>query len=387
MDFVKKSVNVIRKLQLKNGAILATPKDGAYPYVYIRDSVIITKALNKSGFYKNSEQFYYFVNKFSKPDQYGEIFQRYDKDGLPNVSRKGQHDNTGLLLHGVYDTYIHGKNEKFLKDMWPLIKKCCEFIFDFSKDGLVKTETSIHELYRLEHGYEIWANCACVRGLYDAAEIAKNLGHMRESLEWFKKAEQIHKNIKKKMFNKKTGLFMKNIKFPHVSDSSQMAPFYFNLFNTKELLRKTLRHMEKNLWYKELGGFRRFKKFEICKDWHWYTGGSGGWVIFTAMAARFYKQLNNKKAYNKCVDWIEKTAEKTNGLFPEHTANRNDFLAWKNHEIEFNSRLVKGMEKSEDMNRKMKRKYNEDVFYWAFPLGWSHAEYILMKLNNNKNHQ
>ena len=79
---MKKSVDVIKKLQMKNGGILASPQGEAYPYVYIRDAVIMTKALNRMGECKCSEEFYYFVEKFSKIDKYGEIFHRYNKLGL-----------------------------------------------------------------------------------------------------------------------------------------------------------------------------------------------------------------------------------------------------------------------------------------------------------------
>jgi len=379
MDLLKKSIEVLKSLQLKNGGILATPLNGAYPYIYIRDAVIITKALNRVNLAKNSEKFYYFVKKFSKLEQYGEIFQRYHKDGWPSVSRKKQNDNTGLVLHGIYDTYLHSKNKDFIKDMWPLIKKCCEFIFSISKNGLVKTDTSIHELYRLEKGYELWANCACTRGLYDASIIAEILGYEKTSLEWKKKAKQIHENIKTKMYNKKTGLFMKNLKFPNISDSSQMAPFYFDLVNSKKILKKTIVHLEKNLWYKGAGGFRRFKKFEVAKDWHWYSGGSGGWVVLTAWIGRFYKKINDKKECTTCKNWIEKVAKRTGGIFPEHVSTKKDYDVWKRNEIEFNSRVLQGMKKSEKLNKEIKRKYNEDIIYWAFPLGWSHAEYILLK--------
>ncbi len=387
MDLIKKSTSVLKSLQLKNGGILATPKNGAYPYVYIRDGVMMTKALNRVKHEKNSEKFYYFVNEHADLDQYSEIFHRYHKDGWPSVSRKHQHDNTGLILHGIYDTYLHTKNKEFLRDMWPLIKKCSGLVFKFSrnKNGLIRTETSIHELYELEKGHEIWANCACTRGLYDASEIAKILGYKNECKEWQKKAKQIHSNILKKMFNRKTGLFMKNLRFPEVCDSSQLSPFYFNLANSQQILKRTLKHLEKNLWYREAGGFRRFRKFEVTKDWHWYTGGSGGWTVFTAWTGKFYRKIGENKSCSRCERWIKKTAKRTEGILPEHIATREEYDVWKENEIEFNSRILKGMQKSEELNEKFVKKFKEDIVYWAVPLGWSHAEYILMKKDIGKN--
>ncbi len=381
MDLIKKSVNVIKSLQLKNGGILAGPLGEAYPYVYVRDGVIMTKAMNRTGNVKVSERFYDFINKFSKINHYKDIFHRYDKEGHPSATRKKQQDNIGLLLHGIYDTFLTNRNEKFLNENWNLIKSCCELIFNLSKNGcgLIYTETSLHEFFRLENGYEIWANCACCRGLYDAVEIAKILKKWKEAKKWKKKAKLLHKNIKAKLFNKKTGLYMKSEKYPQITDIAQIAPFYFNLEDSEKILKNTVIYIKKNLWYRESGGFRRFKKFEVVKDWHWYTGGSGGWIAFTAWMARFYRQLNDKKNYNLCEKWLEKTASRTNGYFPEHIATKKEYNLWKKNEIEFNNRILIGMDKAGELNKKLKKKFKEDIVYWAMPLGWAHAEYILLK--------
>jgi len=381
MDLIKKSVNVIKNLQLKNGGILATPLDEAYPYVYVRDGVIMTKALNRTGNVKASEKFYGFMNKFAKVNHYKDIFHRYDKEGHPSASRKKQQDNMGLLLHGLYDTYSFNRDKDFLKEYWNLIKGCCELILKLSKNnyGLVYTETSLHEFFRLENGYEIWANCACCRGLYDAAEMAKILKKWNEAKKWEKKAKSLHKNIKNKLFNKKTGMYMKSERYPNISDISQTAPFYFGLEDSEKILRRTASHIKKSLWYRDAGGFRRFKRFEVVKDWHWYTGGSGGWTAFTAWMARFYRELADKENFELCERWLKKTASKTNGLFPEHVATKKEYDLWKQNEIEFNNRILEGMEEAEELNRKLKQKFKEDIIYWAMPLGWAHAEYILLK--------
>ncbi len=381
MDLVKKSIDVIKSLQLKNGGILATPVNGAYPYVYIRDGVIMTKAMNRTGNHKVSEKFYSFVNKFDNVGHYKDIFHRYDKQGHPSATRKNQHDNIGLLLHGIYDTFLANRDKDFLKEHWEMIKDCCGLIFKISKNkfNLVNTETSLHEFFRLENGFEIWTNSACARGLYDAAEIARMLKKWDEAKKWENKAKKIHASIKKNLFNKKTGLYMKSEKYPEIVDIGQAAPFYFGLDNTEKNLRNMVSSLKKALWYKDVGGFRRFRKFEVVKDWHWYTGGSGGWIAFTAMMARFYEKLNDKKNFDLCDKWLDKTALMSKGLFPEHVTTKKEYDLWKDNETEFNNRILIGAHKSEELNKKIKKKFNKDLVYWAMPLGWAHAEYILLK--------
>lgn len=375
MNLLKKSVRVLKSLQLKNGGILSTPIKGAYPYVYTRDAVIMTLALNRTANTKSSEKFYYFMKKFAKIDSYKEVFQRYNYNGWPAVTRKNEDDNEGLLLHGIYDTYLHNQQEVFLQNMWPTVMKVVGLIFRYSKSGLVKTERSIHEFFRLENGYEIWVNCACLRGLKDAVEIAKILNHPKESADWNEKAVILERNIKKRMFNKNLGVFVKNLRYPKVPDMSQLAPFYFNLINDKKILKRTMDYLHKHIWDKEIGGFRRFRKFEICEDWHWYSGGSGSWVALTAWGARFYRKLGNRKMYRECLNWIEEIAKKSRGLLPEHIATKEEYEEWKSHEIEFNNRIINEAKMAEKSVRKFK---NRNMVYWATPLGWSHAEYILL---------
>lgn len=365
----------MKSLQLKNGGILATPLKGAYPYIYTRDAVIMTLALNRAGNTKNSEKFYYFMEKFSKIDSYKEVFQRYNYNGWPAVTRKNENDNEGLLLHGIYDTYLHNEKEIFLQNMWPTIKKVVDLILDYSRTGLVRTERSIHEFFRLEKGYEIWANCACLRGLKDAVEIADILCHPKESKKWKKKAEILEKNIKNRMFHKKLGVFVKNLKYPRAPDMSQLSPFYFNLIDDKKILRNTMNYLNQHIWDKEIGGFRRFRKFEVCEDWHWYTGGSGSWVALTAWGARFYKQVGSKKMYKQCLAWINEIAKKSGGLLPEHIATKEEYDYWKANEIEFNNRIINETKVAEKSIKKFK---GRDMIYWATPLGWAHAEYILL---------
>ncbi|MCF7910293.1 hypothetical protein K9L16_01320 [Candidatus Pacearchaeota archaeon] len=375
MNLIKKSVNVLKSLQLKNGGILASPKDGGYPYIYTRDAVIITKAFNRVGLVKNSERFYYFMKEYAEISNYKEVFQRYNVNGLPAVTREHQNDNEGLLLHGIYDTYLYNDDETFIQNMWALIEDTVNLIFSYSRFGLVKTEKSVHEYEKLEKGYEIWCNCACYRGLKDASKIAEILNHKKKAKKWDKKAEKIKDKIMKKMFNSKTGVFMKNINYPDVPDISQLAPFYFEVFDNNKILKNTLKYLKQHIWDNEIKGFRRFRKFEVCRDWHWYSGGSGSWCSLTLIAARFYKRLKMTKEYKECISWINKISKKSNGLIPEHIATKDEYDEWKRREIEFNSRIINEMKKAEKLVKKINHR---EIVYWCTPLGWSHAEYLLL---------
>jgi len=120
MDLTKKSVKVLKKLQLKNGAMLATFENDAYPYVYPRDGAIVCSALNSRGKFKNSMKFYKFMA--GHPPNHC-LEQRCLPNGLPYVTQRGERDIFGLVVSGIWDTFKRSQNIEFLEDMWPLVKK------------------------------------------------------------------------------------------------------------------------------------------------------------------------------------------------------------------------------------------------------------------------
>lgn len=76
MNPAKKSVEIIKKLQTRQGGLLATFENDTYPYVYPRDGVIMTKALNLHSEYKRSKKFYYFLRDVVKN---GEVLQAVER--------------------------------------------------------------------------------------------------------------------------------------------------------------------------------------------------------------------------------------------------------------------------------------------------------------------
>lgn len=372
MNYVNKSLAILKGLGKRNGAILATFENDAYPYVYPRDAVVITKALNASGLYKNSKKFYYFISQFVRN---GEVFQRYDKFGRPFVSKKGENDCTGMLLDGIYNTFSASYDQDFIRDMWPLVNACVNFLAKKTRNGLIYTERSIHEFFRLENGYEIWANSACCRGLYSASEIAKILTKKKEAKKWGIRADNLKKNIKKRLFDKNQGVFIKKIKGVlraklTAPDISQLAPFYFDIIEPGTILKRTLKLLRHTLWNEKLGGFNRFRKFEVCKDWHWYDGGDGPW-FYTIWCAKFYKMIGDEKGHDECLRWMEKVIT-PKGFFPEHISLKSSYNEWVKNELEFNPRIVLAMKRAEKFKPPL-----EGVMYWATPLGWANAELIL----------
>lgn len=376
---LEKSLTVITALQEEDGGILATPLDDVYPYVYPRDAAFMTEALNTLGEFERSKKFYRFLNGVRRPQ--GEFYQRYNA-GMPYVSNEHELDVTPLVLSGIYDTYRRSGDVSFLEEMWGLVRECASFVVN-AIDGdveLVYTANSIHENRKLEEGFEIWANSAAVSGLLDASRIAGALGHESLREAWESSSKRLLSRVLEILYDKEQGTFIKVMRRSGekltAPDMSQLAPFYFGVYRDDAALERTLEHLKASLWNKSIGGFNRFRDFEVVDDWHYYTGGTAGaWPFFTLWAARSYKDLGNREGEACCLDFLDSVLT-DDLLIPEKVAPLEGYQEWKANELKFAHRMMNGVRKIESHTHKMKA---PGYVSWACPLGWAHAEYILLE--------
>lgn|GEM_PF-1003260 len=376
---LEKSLTVIMALQEEDGGILATPLDDVYPYVYPRDAAIMTKAMNALGKFERSKKFYRFLNGVRRP--HGEFYQRYNA-GLPYVSNEHELDVTPVVLNGIYDTYRKSRDGPFLEEMWGLVQECASFVETAIDDdmGMVYTANSIHENRKLEEGFEIWTNSAAVTGLLDASRIAGALGHEDLRDAWENSSRRLLSRVVEVLYHKEEGTFIKVMRRSGekvmAPDMSQLAPFYFGVYRDDAALERTLERLKGALWNKSIGGFNRFRDFEIVDDWHWYTGGTAGvWPFFTLWAARSYKDLGIREGEISCLDFLDSVLT-DDLLIPEKVAPLEGYQEWKANELKFAHRTMNGVRKIESKAHKIKA---PGYVTWACPLGWAHAEYILLE--------
>ena len=372
-----KSIEIICGLQEEDGGILATKRDDAYPFVYPRDASMMTVALNMYGLHDRSMRFYRYLLQVRRPQ--GEIYQRYN-GAFPYVTRKIEADVTPIVIQGIYDTYRSSENRAFLESVWELVADGARFVVAGTDAvrGLVRTENSIHENQSLEEGFEIWANSASVKGLVDASIIATTLGHSEKAQRWLADARRLWSRILELLFDEERGLFVKNLRpdGTRVSapDVAQLAPFYFGLCHDEKILGRTLGYLRETLWNVEYGGLNRFRDFEIVKDWHWYTGGTGAsWPLFTLWMARFYQQLGKVDLVEECLRFIH-GASSPDMEIPEKIAPLKGYNEWRENETEYNGRVLNGIYRAERTSISI-----PGYVAWACPLGWAHAEYVMLK--------
>jgi GH15 family glucan-1,4-alpha-glucosidase len=377
----RRSIEVICGLQEEDGGILATFQDDAYPFVYPRDASFMTMALNMHGLSDRSKKFYNFLLQVRRPG--GEIYHRYNK-GHPYVTQQGEADVTPIVIQGIYDTYMSSRDADFLESMWSLINEGVGFVIASidGAAGLVYTTRSIHETQFLEEGFEIWANTAAVKGLLDASRMAELLRHRDSAEAWLAKAKALWREINEKLYERENGLFIKNLRKDgtrvNAPDVAQLSPFYFGLCDDERILETTLGHLRQNLWNEAVGGVNRFRDFDVVKDWHWYTGGTGAsWPLFTLWMAELYGRLGETHLKDECLRFVRSASTKDMEI-PEKVAPRSGFSEWMNNETAYNERILRGIARAENLTILI-----PEYIPWACPLGWSHAEYLMLGRDDN----
>jgi len=357
-----KSVNVLKKLQLFNGAIYASDPKGRYPYVYPRDHAVCILGLIDAGEFERAWKGLEFVLKSQNKN--GSFPQRLDKNGRDASYKPIQLDNTGLILYAFAKYVMASKDDVFLKGYKKRINLSINYISkQIHKKYLLFTPNSIHEFPPYENGLEVWVNAVCYGGLFELKKIGFKVGL---------DLARLKKSIVKYMWNGK--FFVKNIRLRESSsvasdvDACSYALADYGMFeDSSEMIRKNVKVIERDLWHEKIGGLCRYKEY-IGRN----NGGWGPWPHFTLMVCRHYIRLGNRKKADKYLKWILKIAD--NGLLPEHIALKKDFEKWvKEYE---KAGLMREDRKIMVKNIRKSRMYRKGLAYSVLPLAWPHAEFI-----------
>lgn len=168
----------------RDGAAIQ-PGPRRYTRSWIRDGVIMGAALLRIG---NQRALPEFIRWFAP-------FQR--KDGfvpccvdLTGPDWLVEHDSHGQLIYGVMESFRFTRDRTFLKAMWPYVRKAARYIEklratrltpEYSKPDKIARrgllpESASHEGYLAHPVHSYWDDAWGLRGLLDAADIARELG-------------------------------------------------------------------------------------------------------------------------------------------------------------------------------------------------------------------
>lgn len=341
------------------GGIIAAPEFdprregcGGYGYCWGRDAAYIATALDVAGYHELTTRFYRWALRAQSKD--GVWLQRHYMDGRPAPSwGLIQSDETGSILWGIWQHYLITRDEEFLAEMWPGLRRGAEYLAGNldSETGLPRPSVDLWEERFSEATYSSGAVAA---GLLAAAQAARQLGHRKEASRWREVAEAIKRGMETFLWSQKEGRFLRGIKrkisadeyqwalgagrkvgrlddgglYPHyfewedsVVDTSLLGlSFPFNLFSaTDERMRRTAQEVAGRLEVPQVGGVMRY-------EWDHYRGGNP-WIICTLWLALYYVQTGERGEAERLFNWVLSHQTEL-GLLPEQIGRENGKPAW-----------------------------------------------------------
>ncbi len=381
----KKSVDVLKEVQLDNGGCLATPEGERYPYVYPRDHSLILLGFQSAGLNERVKNGLQFVLETRSED--GAFPQRLDMKGKDASYKPIQIDGTGLILF-VFSTYVSETGDfAFAQKYFPRVQEAVRYIINNSYENiegvyeqkkhnlvmpLIYTPNSLHEYPPTEQGLEIWANCICCAALQNIYELSTQIDAVDMQCKEY--AEKVKKGILKFMWNAQRNTFVKTIRVRESSsvlvdpDVGKYAVAEFGVLPDEDnRVRATVADVEQHLWHPELGGMCRYPKYEGRNN-----GGWGPWPNYTLMICRHYIRRGNQEKADEYMNWVVDTAY--NNLLPEHIATKKEF---DEYVADFTQAgILREDRKRMVANAQKHPMFKKNLAYITVPLAWSHAEYI-----------
>ncbi len=389
------SIKLLKENQHANGGFYASPPGTRYPFIYPRDHSMDILGCIAGDLLPQARKGLEFILNSQKP--LGEFSQRYDVDGNDASYKDLQIDGNGLVLYamGKYFEATGGSffdemaDRDFVRKHWETIEKAVEFILMNKNDevDLIHTINSIHEYPAYEHGFEIYANCACCAGILAAVKMGKAID--KDVSLWEEEAEKVRHAILTRMYSPRRRSFIKCIRVKEKNsnpigydafastvidiDAVEYSPAAFELIDEGDVKnRSTVKRIHENLWDKEIGGLNRYPE-----HWDRNNGGYGPWCHFTCQLANHYTAIDDQDRAEMYLGWVVDMAH--NYMLPEHISTIERFEMWL--EDYTNAKILRDSKLTMIKNVRNHPKWNDGLAYVTIPLIWPHADYIRAYVN------
>ncbi|PDO09494.1 MAG: glycoside hydrolase family 15 [Candidatus Reconcilbacillus cellulovorans] len=374
-DLYERSLLAIRLMcDERSGGIIAAPefdeafsRCGGYGFCWGRDAAFIATALDRAGLTRLSEKFYEWTLTAQDPD--GSWQQRHDHDGRLAPNWGLQIDESGSILWGMWQHYLHTRDPGFLKRVWPAVRKGARFLVGFldPETGLPRPS---HDLWEERFGQHTYSAAAVSAGLTAASRIAEQLGEPGYAAEWSTAAERIRRAVGELCWNEAQGMFYRSLNVRVAepvyreavrqgkratvrTNGKGYSSYYLSYDATADVsllgvsvpfelfppddprVERTADEIERRLTVANFGGLKRYEDDR-------YVGGNP-WVLTTLWLCLYRTRRGQYDRALPLLEWAVRYRTPT-GLLPEQIDPRTGRAAW------------------------------------AVPLAWSHAMFVLAAL-------
>jgi GH15 family glucan-1,4-alpha-glucosidase len=376
MDLLSNSIKVIQKNQHPSGAFIASPSFPTYHYCWLRDGSFIAHAMDVAGEFESAERYFNWVNKVI--NRYtGKVDLLEKKITTGDVVPPNDYLHTRYTLDGFEAS--HDENwgnfqiDGYGNWLWALgnhirLTGRNSLLADFS-DSINTTIRYLNIVWKLPN-YDCWEEHpefihpyslgAVYAGLKSIGDLIKEIPAWESPIPTEDLVDEIRDFVLRYAVVNSTFVKLidpkgKNGNPEPVTESGVDASLLGIIYPYKlvsednQISRNTVEEIEKKL-HRRNGGVYRYAKDE-------YYGG-GEWLLLTAWLGWLWATQGNNEKAKEILKWIESTQDSLGNL-PEqvsgHLLTPSHFQKW--------------------------------VDQWgniASPLLWSHAMYILLKLEANR---
>lgn len=340
MNYLDKSVQVIKEFQDESGAYIASPNFSQYKYCWFRDGAFIADVMNSVGekgsasrffewglnvILKNKEKIERIISKKLEEIVLEDFLPtRYQKDGSSDTGKwtDEQTDGYGIFLW-AFERFLNGEmNEN-------------------EKSGVEYITGYLQKIWKLPC-YDVWEESSDDIHTSTLLSIAAGLKAAEKLLERKTGWESVVKFIREN--HTENNRLIKSSSNHGVDGSLIWCISPFELFTSEsDLTRNTCEKIYKDLCIE--GGVKRYLEDS-------YFGG-GSWILLSCYLGKYYKDIGDYEKSEFIMNWVEKNFDENGYLAeqtPQNLLNPESYKPW--------------------------------VEKWgkiASPLLWSHAAYIYFK--------
>jgi hypothetical protein len=166
------------------------PGPRRYTRTWIRDAAMMSAALLRMGRAAAVRDFLHWYVPFQRDD--GFVPCCVDREGVDWLV---EHDSHGEWLALIADYFSFTADQDSVRELWPSIDKAAGFIERaLQGDGLMPISVS-HEGYLAQPVHSYWDDFWTMRGLHDAAALARSVGDTAAAQRWTDLAERLSTTV------------------------------------------------------------------------------------------------------------------------------------------------------------------------------------------------
>lgn len=358
MNYIDKSIEVIKNNQSKNGAYIASPNFESYHYCWFRDGAYIAYSMDLYGEHDSARKFHLWCA--SVMSNYGPLAKSVvERLNSGEKLYESQFLPTRFNLEGfaVDDEWTNFQTDGFGTWLWALDKHITladdEAILDEIRESVAACIEYLLAVWNVPC-YDCWEEHLHYFHTYTLGSIYAGLDAVKKYYPEYEQdinssVTEIKKYIltnmtKNNQLVKMVGVDGVETEKTNGVDANLISMFVpYNIFDG-EIARATIKRIEKDI-YREGGGVYRYLEDT-------YFGG-GEWILLTCWLGWYYMQVDRNDDAQKILMWVENHFD-DNGCLPEQVLE-NVFDIDKQYEWE--------------------HKWGKN----ATPLLWSHAMYLILK--------